>query len=206
MLEILNILKKIDFPKNAITQDDLEHQKYEMLGDSLIKVYVVEKLFHFDSARDISRENSRLLSNKSLEKIFDSLMLNDLWFNTKVESGKAKSDIIEMVVGKAYQRFGVEYAKEVMSYLFDVEIYDANLRNKSRATITSNFSTAWGKMFGKVPPNFVFDRVGESIHAKLMIGASVLIDKNPSRKHWFEIDQDIKMEFVEDARAKGITC
>jgi len=204
--EILNILKKIDFPKNAISQDDFEYQKYELLGDSLIKTYVIEGMFHLEMARDIWREGGPITSNRNLEVIFDYLNLNEIHFNTKVPNGKKKADVIEMVVGCAYSKFGREYASEVMSYLFDMDIYESLLRHKSRATITGNFNTAWRKKFDKTNPNFLFDRDGDTTYAKLMIGENLIMEMKPSRKSWFELDQDMKLKFVEKARREGIFC
>jgi hypothetical protein len=206
MIKILEILDKIEFSSDANVLSGHEYQKYELLGDVLIKEYLILRLYEVNSVGDMQKIFDKILCNANLCKIYNELRLNETFFVNFVHGGKSMADKIEMIVGKSFVKFGREYSNEALDYLFDIEIHSAIGEFKKEEDAAKKFGNLWLSKFGIIKPKFDIEYVNGGTAGRLRVGDKILAEVFIKQKESQVVVDCLKKKFVENAKLEEVLC
>lgn len=105
------------------------YERLEFLGDSILDFVVGEFYFNIKelSEQELTRVRAYKVSEEYLSKVFDNLMLNQ-----DIKLGKSmnctitkaiKCDMFESIIAVTYLTFGLQYTKEAIISLLDLQNY-----------------------------------------------------------------------------------
>ena len=113
-------LSNIQYFQSALTHKSTSNDNYErleILGDSVLQLLITEILyskFPYYTEGEITVSRQNLVNSKSLEDIFKSLKLTDIFskINPKFDEGYIYSDLFESIIGALYLDGGFRNARK----------------------------------------------------------------------------------------------